>query len=366
LRAFIFFLGLWLATPAWANPLEGVLCKTTPLPVERMEGSEKLCRALALALAHVPEATSEEVRAMLTPEGLTAMMTLSAAWMGAQGVPVVGQAVDTALVVLGGALLAAQAAELSDALWRYLNQAPMARSRADLEAAAAHLSRAIAMVGVNVVAFILTKKAAGTVKPGPPAPMLAPAPASGGRVVSTAIVSAPASMTGVPAFAAMGARPEVHRELPGTGMRKTPDPKAFEAWIQQAERRKASKRTESHRFQVDHVGEEELLVRGGGKEVWADGYRTSDAYLLDAKHVEKPELSPFIEGSRCSDFVRDSIRVKELEQFSKYAAILKDPATPAVGLEIILNEARAVPFFEGLMRELGIPGRIVVITRSAP
>jgi hypothetical protein len=333
-----------------------------------MEGSERLCRSFALAMAEVPEAISEEVRAMLTPESLAAMMTLSAAWMGAQGLPVIGQAVDVALVVLGVALLAAQAAELSQELWAYVNQAMAARSRADLEAAAAHLSRAIAMVGVNVVAFILTKKAAGSVKPGPPAPTprLAPATTSGGRTLSTAIPSAGTSTTSFPAFAAMGARPEVHRELPGTGGRKEPDPEAFEAWIQQASRRKASKRTESHRFQVDHVGEEEFLVRGGGKEVWADGHRSSDAYLLDAKHVEKPEISPFIEGSRCSDFVRDSIRLKELEQFDKYAAILRDPTTPAVGLEVILNDARAVPFFEKIMRELGIPGRIVVITEKAP
>jgi hypothetical protein len=45
---------------------------------------------------------------------------------------------------------------------------------------------------------------------------------------------------------------------------------------------------------------------------------------------------------------------------------LKDPATPAVGLEIILNDARAVSYFEVLMRELGIPGRIVVIAEKSP
>ena len=84
------------------------------------------------------------------------------------------------------------------------------------------------------------------------------------------------------------------------------------------------------------------------------------------KHVEKPESSPFIQGSKCSDAVRGMIREKELAQFRRYAAILKDPTTPAVGLEIILNDARAVPFFESLMRELGIPGRIVVSAGKSP
>ncbi|MGZ3459375.1 MAG: restriction endonuclease fold toxin-2 domain-containing protein [Archangium sp.] len=309
---------------------------------------------------------SEEVRAMLTPQSLAAMMTLNAAWLGAQGVPVVGQVVDAALVVLGVALLAAQAAELRDALWSFANCAIGARSRADLETAAAHLSRAIALVGINVVVFILTKEAVGMARPGPPAPGLVPATVPGSRAVSTLGGSARASMSDVPAFATMGARPEIHYEQPATGARKTPDPEAFEAWIRQAERRKTPTGTESYRFQFDHAGDEEFLVRGGGKEVWADGYRSSEAYLLELKHVEKPESSPFIKGSRCNEVVRGKIREKELEQFLRYAAILKDPATPAVGLEIILNDARAVPFFEALMKELGIPGRIVVSSERSP
>ncbi|PTL76474.1 restriction endonuclease fold toxin-2 domain-containing protein [Vitiosangium sp. GDMCC 1.1324] len=367
MRAFLCILSLWLATPAFANSLEGTVCKTTRAPVAQMEQSEKLCRSLALALAGVPEATSEEVRAMLTPESLAAMMTLSAAWMGSQGVPVVGEAVDVALVVLGVAMMAAQSATLKEALWAYMNQAAGARSRADLEAAATHLSRAIALVGVNVVAFILTKKVAGTVKPGPPAPRPSFAMEAVSRAVSTPASASQASTVAIPAFAAMGTRPEVHVEFPATGTSKVPNPEAFESWIQQAKRRKAQEnKTEARRFQAEHAGEEEFLVQGGGKEVWADGHRTSEAYLLEVKHVEKPESSPFIQGSSCSDAVRSMIRKKELDQFSRYSAILNDPTTPAVGLEIILNDARAVPFFESLMLELGIPGRIVVNTRKSP
>ena len=366
LKAFICFIGLWLAAPAFASSLEGALCNTTRAPVAQMEGSEKLCRSFALALADVPEAMSEEVRAMLTPESIAAMMSLNAAWLGSQGVPVVGQAVDVALVVFGVAMLAAQAADLKAALWAYVNHARAARSRAELEAASAHLSRAIALVGVNVVAFILTKKAVGSVKPGPPPPRLVPATTASRQLVPATGISAQVSTATVPAFAAMGTRPEIHLELPATGTRKVPDPEGFEAWIQQAERRTARNKGEASRFQSDHAGKEEFLVRGGGEEVWADGYRSSEAYLLEVKHVDKPENSPFIKGSRCSDAVRHMIREKELNQFNRYAAVLKDPATPAVGLEIILNDARAVSYFEVLMRELGIPGRIVVIAEKSP
>jgi len=360
MRAVIFLLGLWLAAPAFANSLEGTLCKTTPVPVARMAESEKLCRSFARALVDVPDAMSAEVRAMLTPENLAAMMTVSAAWLGSQGIPVVGQAVDVALLVLGVALLAAQAADLTQALWAYVNRATGAHTQTELDEAATYLSRAIAIAGVNVVAFILTKKAAGAVKPGPPAPRPALVTSTGSRLVSGAVGAPLTSTATLPAFVAMGTRPEVLREVPGSGAGKVPEPETFETWMQQAKRRKARAGGEADRFQADHAGPEEFLVRGGGEEVWVDGYRASDARLLEVKHVDKPDISPFVEGSRCSEVIRDMIRKKELEQMRRYAAILKDPATPAVGLELILNDARAAPFFEALMRESGVSGRIVV------
>lgn len=332
-----------------------------------MANSEKLCRSVVLALADVPQAVSAEVQAMLSPESLSAMLTLSAAWMGAQGVPVVGQVVDGALLVLGVALLAAQTAELTQALWGFANRALEARSRVDLEAAAVHLSRAVALVGVNVVAFILTKKVAGMARPGPPTTRLVPVTEAGHRAGPLLGSAARASASeALPALAAMGTRPEVHAELPASGAHKTPDPKAFAAWIRTLVRRKTSESTQPLRFQLKWAGAEELLVQGGGVEVWADGHRAGDAMILEVKYVDKPDSSPFIQGSRCNDLIRDKIRLKELEQFRRYAAILNDPAIPAVGLELILNDARAVPFFEAIMRELRIPGRIVVFTEGAP
>jgi len=68
----------------------------------------------------------------------------------------------------------------------------------------------------------------------------------------------------------------------------------------------------------------------------------------------------FIEGSQCNEMVRTLVRTEERTQFRKYAAILDDPETPAVGLEVIINDSRAVPFFESLLRELRIPGLVVV------
>ena len=58
------------------------------------------------------------------------------------------------------------------------------------------------------------------------------------------------------------------------------------------------------------------------------------------------------------------MRVHEelIQQFRRYAAIIRDPKTPAVGVEIITNDIRAAAFFEGLMTALGLQGRVVVRT----
>jgi hypothetical protein len=353
---------LLLALPAAANSLDDALCRTTSLPVARMEQSEKLCRSFARALTELPAAMTQEARALLTPENLAAMGALTAAWLGTQGVPVVGQAVDAALLALGVTLLIAQTGELVDGLWRYANLVTAARSMAELDEAATHLARVLSMAGINVVAFILTKKAVTKAPRGPPSPPAAElALPRGGRVAASAMDRAPSSSVSAPAVLMAGGGPG--RESPEREGRppKQPDPAAFEKWIGKAKRRVPQNTPEkAFDFQKKHAGPEEILVEGGGAKVWADGARASDAHLLDTKHVEKPGTSPFVEGSACDERIRKIIRADEEKQFSRYAAVILDPATPAVGLEVIVNDARAVSFFEALLAEFGIPGRVVV------
>ena len=56
------------------------------------------------------------------------------------------------------------------------------------------------------------------------------------------------------------------------------------------------------------------------------------------------------------------MRVREelIQQLRRYAAIIRDPTTPAVGFEFITNDTRAAAFFEGLMAETGVQARVVV------
>ena len=106
-------LTLLLAFSASANSVEDALYRTTSLPVTRMDNSEKLCRSFSRALAALPATMTDDARALLTPANLTLMGTMTAAWLGSQGVPVVGELVDAALLALSVTLLAGQAAELT-------------------------------------------------------------------------------------------------------------------------------------------------------------------------------------------------------------------------------------------------------------
>jgi hypothetical protein len=345
---------LLLGAPASANSIEEALCRVASIPVQRMETSEKLCRSFSRALVQLPAATAKEASALLSPENLALMTTMMVAWMGTQGVPIVGQAVDTALLSLGVIMLAVQSAELAQALWAYANKTLHARSHDELDEAAGHLARAIAIGGVNVVAYIITKRAVRSLRSGPPGASRSPAGAPQAQLPPSGLEAehpSPASM--------MSEHPRAPRSLPGRVL-KNVNLEAFARWVRQAQRRPAQSSPEAYRYQQRQAGPEEILLEGGGERIWADGLRMDTARLVEVKFIAAPEKSPFIENSQCNARVRAIIQEEVTSEFRRYGAVLADSSTPAVGLEVIVNDARAAPFFEGLLRTLGIPGEVLV------
>ena len=358
MRTLVLLCALLLAASASANSLETAFCHELSTPVDQMVASEKFCRSFARALHKLPETTTDEFRALLSPENIALMSAMTATWAGTQGIPVVGQAVDAAVLALGIILLTAQSAALADAVWRYADQTSTARSHAELDAAANHLSRAISTAGINIVAFILTKKTLGKGRPGPlrPSPGLVTAQ---GSVVSPLAVEVPPSAL-APALmmgnAAPPSKPASLQERPA----KNPDGAAFEQWIQQAPRRPTRSAPEAYRYQQKQAGPEEVQVTGGGEQIWADGSRPDTARLVEVKFIEAPDKSPFIPGSKCNENVRRWVHQELHEEFRRYAAVIMDPRTPAVALEVVTNDARAVPLFESLLRSFNIPGEVLV------
>ena len=48
------------------------------------------------------------------------------------------------------------------------------------------------------------------------------------------------------------------------------------------------------------------------------------------------------------------------DEFRRYAAVVADPKTPAASLEVTVNDAQAKPYFEALLKQFSIPGKVVV------
>ncbi|KFA92768.1 restriction endonuclease fold toxin-2 domain-containing protein [Archangium violaceum] len=369
MRIILFFLGLLFAEPAFSSPVEDGLCHARPQAIEKMEKSEKLCRAFIRAMRMLPEETMQEVQAMVSPESLTLLGTMTTAWIGSQGIPVLGQTVDAALLTLGVTMAAAQTAAVKDLLWNYARYASEARDEAGLDTAAKHLARAVATVGVSVVTFILMKRVSGKAQKqtGPPAhpfvlqPELVPV-ASGGRVGnSMGVKPGVVPGTGVaPSLATAGGRSGGERVHPDPAKSKRVDIAAFKAWLEKVKRRPARQDSEAFQYQRKHAGPEEIQVSGGGKNVWADGARPESARIVEVKHIGTPDKSPFIPGSKCDEGVRLAIQTGVIAEFERYATVIKDPNNPIVALEVIVNDGMAVPFFEALLTRLSIPGEVLV------
>jgi hypothetical protein len=122
-----------------------------------------------------------------------------------------------------------------------------------------------------------------------------------------------------------------------------------------------------NRFEIEHTGPNnyrvamEDLPDGSAREIWADGIRAEDGFLLDAKHVGNPGSSPYIDGSRAPDFVRDSARSQFEHEVRRYSSLIWDSDAPFRGLEIITNDANAARYFEEVLVRYNVPGRVVVV-----
>ncbi|NES19074.1 MAG: hypothetical protein F6K41_09115 [Symploca sp. SIO3E6] len=67
-----------------------------------------------------------------------------------------------------------------------------------------------------------------------------------------------------------------------------------EAWARSFPRKLTPTYSQRHRFQIKHCGVEEIRVRDGGEEIWADGVNFQTGQLLEAKYIGNPANSPYI------------------------------------------------------------------------
>jgi hypothetical protein len=124
-----------------------------------------------------------------------------------------------------------------------------------------------------------------------------------------------------------------------------------------------TKRTPSSRpanlFEIEQTGNLNFTVPGGGTKIDIDGFKGTT--ILEAKFIDKPGRSPFIEDSKLPPFLREKILKEQRHEFERLNAVIKDPKVPFNQLEVRINDQKGVPFFQSLIDEFQIPGQVKVV-----
>lgn len=141
---------------------------------------------------------------------------------------------------------------------------------------------------------------------------------------------------------------------------KACDPQRVMQWMAQFQPRPLAANANWQRYQIRVAGPNEYPVVHNGISITADGIRTSDCSFLESKYVSNPRYSAYVPGTihGREDYVA-GVHSQTLDLISRYSAIVNDPSSPIVRLEIITNHDEARPFFAHLLG--GTPGAVVII-----
>lgn len=114
--------------------------------------------------------------------------------------------------------------------------------------------------------------------------------------------------------------------------------------------------TAANQYETKHTGPYNHTVSGGGADFDIDGHQGST--ILEAKHVGHASSSPYVPGSSCPQAVRDKIVDGVRSELARVRTIIASGATPFKNIEIITNSPQAKKFFEGLLKEMRVPGKV--------
>ena len=113
-------------------------------------------------------------------------------------------------------------------------------------------------------------------------------------------------------------------------------------------------------FEVEQTGPYNYTVPARDDTIDIDGYRGTT--IQDAKFVEKPDVSPYINGSNVPDFLRRFALEDQQWEFERFARVINDRAVPSISPEVLTNDSRAVPYFQNLIIRCEIPDTVTVVS----
>jgi hypothetical protein len=116
-------------------------------------------------------------------------------------------------------------------------------------------------------------------------------------------------------------------------------------------------------YEREVAGDTNYLVEGNGEQIWTDGVDQGEKAAIEAKYIDNPDESPFIENSNFYSNPKpwQQKLINEVDdEFRRYGQTLSDPNVPLKQLIVKVSDEDAIPFFDRLMTKYGIRGRIVV------
>jgi hypothetical protein len=131
-----------------------------------MSSSERIGAALQRSLRHLAPDARDEVMKCLSPEALEVMAAVIAIWVGAHFIGV-GEAVDIILCVVGVFSLGMSVFEGIEHVWKFAQESYNADDEDDLEDAAQHFAKAVAILWIQAVLAVLFKNRPRSSRGGP-------------------------------------------------------------------------------------------------------------------------------------------------------------------------------------------------------
>jgi hypothetical protein len=105
-------------------------------------------------------------------------------------------------------------------------------------------------------------------------------------------------------------------------------------------------------YQLRVAGSPERLMSGNGTTVWADGFRSQDGAIIDAKNVRQQGCSPrSLTGLQQSDFATNMLSGKDSSELDRYGDAISNPANHAQFLELDTNDPETVGYWQFLCAE---------------
>ncbi|WP_395702214.1 peptidoglycan-binding protein [Aquabacterium sp.] len=167
-----------VATRTAASTPESLLLAALPPAAETVADwplERKFAEALRRTAPKLPSHLQHEFLALLSPKSLGIMAGTLVVWAGSHAFGV-GEAVDILLLIGGIAMLGMAAFDVAGEIGSFLSLAAGATTPAELDEAAGHLARAIAVIGVAAFIALLVRVARGRIGRGKPPPEAPPEP----------------------------------------------------------------------------------------------------------------------------------------------------------------------------------------------